>query len=141
VETVTLGAGGNLYAGPTVTLVGGLSPTGVAATVTATFVPGGAITGFTVVTPGSGYVGIPTVVITDPLGSGATGTAVLQVAGLTLTNGGVGYQAAPTVAIVSLFKVLFPDGANQAAALKNLFTTGLEKTTILQIVADAPVIT
>ena len=141
VASVTLGAGGNLYAGPTVALVGGLAPGGVAATVTATFVPGGAITGFTVVTPGSGYNGIPQVVITDPLGAGATGTAVLQVATLTVTNGGVGYQAPPTVLIESLFKMLFPDGPNQRAPLNNLFTAGLQEATLLQIVADAPVIT
>lgn len=142
VNSITVNAGGNAYVSPTVALVGGLAPNGVAAVVTATVV-GGVITSFTVHNPGSGYQGVPAVVITDVSGggTGASGTAVLEVGSLLLTRQGAGYTSAPTVTIVPSFKVWFPDGPSQTSALNNLFTTGMQRSTNLQITADAPVIT
>jgi hypothetical protein len=140
VGSVNVTAGGASYAAPVVTFVGGLSAGGVAATATATVGGGGAITGITVTSAGSGYVGIPEVVITDSAGSGAEATAVLVVSNIELTNPGKAYSAAPTVVITPLFKSQWPDGANQAAPLNNLFTIGLQKASLCQIVASPPVL-
>ena len=140
VASVTVSTPGSLYVAPTVKFVGGLGPKGVAATGTVLFALG-AVTGVVVLTPGSGYTGVPAVVITDSAGSGAVATAVLQVSGLTLDAGGSGYQAAPTVTLLDAFKAYFPDGVNQTRALNNLFTVGLQKGSKLQVIAAAPIIT
>ena len=58
---------------PTVT-IGDATGSGNYATAIATVVPGGAITGFTLLTPGSGYTA-PVVTITDATGTGATAVA------------------------------------------------------------------
>ena len=115
VASVTVTAPGSLYVAPTVAFVGGLGPRGVAATGTVSIALG-AITGITVVTPGSGYTGVPTVVITDSAGSGGAATAVLQVSGVVLDAGGNGYQAVPTVTVLDAFKAYFPDGVGQIPA-------------------------
>ncbi|WP_445454308.1 T9SS type A sorting domain-containing protein [Flavobacterium sp. 25HG05S-40] len=85
---------------------------GTQATATAT-VTGGAITGFTITTPGTGYItcnggagltATPFVYITDATGAGAvakltiTGGAVTAIA-LQGAQGGTGYSATPTVTV------------------------------------------
>jgi FtsP/CotA-like multicopper oxidase with cupredoxin domain len=77
--------------------------TGTAATATATVDPQtGAITGFTVTNPGSGYTSAPTVTITSRHGTSAQATAVVDYTGVvstaSVTKGGAGYTA-PTVTI------------------------------------------
>jgi FtsP/CotA-like multicopper oxidase with cupredoxin domain len=75
------------------------------ASVTATVV-GGVITGFTIGTPGAGYV-LPSVTITDPTGSGAYATATANTNGaitavtLGSLGGGTGYTA-PVVTITGI---------------------------------------
>jgi hypothetical protein len=73
------------------------------ATATAT-VAGGAVTGFTITNPGSGYTSAPTVAFYGGTGSGATAAATIS--GGTVTNiavgvGGTGYTVAPTVVLFS----------------------------------------
>jgi hypothetical protein len=141
--SVTVDAGGTGYTDPVVTIVGGLTAnsilTGTQATATATDV-GGIITAIVVTSSGGGYTSLPKVVITDPTGSGAVATAVMQVATLAITRAGSGYCSPPTVTLVPLFKAFFPDGPNQAAPLKNLMTTGLQQSMLTQVQAVAPVI-
>ena len=78
VATVTVLAGGTGYsATPTVAIDDAYLPAGsfTPASVTAT-VAGGVITGFTIVTPGAGYMA-PVVSITDTTGTGALGDAII----------------------------------------------------------------
>jgi hypothetical protein len=135
---VALGA---LYSAPVVTLVGGLNPvSGVAAVVTANIGLGGTLESFNVVSPGANYVSVPTVVITDPTGSGATAEAILQMATITVRNGGFGYVTVPSATPVSTFKALYPDGSDQAAPFVNLMTSPLSAAVASPVVAAAPVI-
>jgi FtsP/CotA-like multicopper oxidase with cupredoxin domain len=76
---------------------------GMGAAATATVDPAtGAISGFTITNPGSGYLSAPTVSITSANGSNATATAVLNpflmLTSITVDSGGGGYSA-PAVAI------------------------------------------
>jgi hypothetical protein len=73
------------------------------ATATATVV-NGAVTGFTITNPGSGYMFPPAITIDDPNGSGAQAIAEItggQLTGIILVSGGHGYLSipAPTVNI------------------------------------------
>jgi hypothetical protein len=146
VFSVAVVNGGSGYsATPTVTLVGGLSfndlTPGLAATVTATVV-GGVITGFTVTSQGGNYTSVPQVVITDPTGTGAEGTAEMQVANIILTRPGKGYTSPPTVTLVPWFQVAFPSaGGSQAAPLRNLFTETIQTPALTQVRAALPVVT
>jgi autotransporter-associated beta strand protein len=92
VSTIGVGAGGSGYVGePLVTLTGGV---GTGATARA-IVSGGAVTGFTITSPGSGYTpaDVLTVNISGGGGTGATGTVTLapnaNTGGLTKQNAGV----------------------------------------------------
>lgn len=139
--SVSVTSEGSGYVVPIVEFVGNLAPNGTPATATATVV-GGMITGIAVTSPGSGYTGIPQVLILDPGGgTGAEATAVMQVGSLVLTNPGKAYSAAPTVVLTPLFKSQWPDGSNQAQPLAGLFLPGISKTSLAQVVASPPVIT
>jgi FtsP/CotA-like multicopper oxidase with cupredoxin domain len=73
--------------------------TGAAATAS---VAGGAVTGFSITSPGSGYTSAPGVYITGGGGSGAAAIATVAggaVTGIVVTFGGTGYTSAPTVTI------------------------------------------
>lgn len=140
VSAATVTAGGGSYVAPVVTFVGGLPPSGgTAATATATVV-GGVITAVVVTSPGSGYTAVPSVLITDSAGSGATATATLGVADVNIIQEGSGYVT-PVVTVTPLFQALFPTLAAQTSAVSNLFTTGLQKAAHTQVLADVPVIT
>ena len=84
-STVTVTSSGNIAlpganaytTAPTVTLVGG-GGTGATATAALT---SGAITGFTVVTPGTGYTSAPTVILSGGGGNAQVGTAVIGTGG------------------------------------------------------------
>ncbi len=96
IASVSIGAGGSGYTGPTVTLTGG----GGTYTSASASVSGGVITGITV-TGGSGYTSVPTVTITDPNGTGASATVHLtatSVGSIAIGSRGVGYsQATPPI--------------------------------------------
>jgi hypothetical protein len=71
------------------------------ASATATVVSG-FIVGFTVTDGGAGYTTAPTVIITDPTGTGAAATAQVSggaVTGITVQNAGNGYSSSPTVTL------------------------------------------
>jgi len=107
VSSISLTFGGTNYnanALPIVTLTGGgvngATPANPA-TVTATYDQSGAVTGFTIVNAGSGYVTAPTVNISLP-GAQATAQAVVvngTVTGLQIINPGSNYTTAPVVTI------------------------------------------
>jgi FtsP/CotA-like multicopper oxidase with cupredoxin domain len=74
------------------------------ATGTATLDVTGAVTGVTIINPGSGYTSAPTVAIWDgePLAAApvpAQATATIGILAIDITSGGTGYDAAPVVAI------------------------------------------
>jgi hypothetical protein len=141
VDTATVATGGALYsANPTVTVVGNVGPGGTPAVLSVT-VALGVITAVTIVNPGSGYMSIPKVVITDPTGSGATITVTLNVVGLTLLDPGQGYVLAPTVTLVPWFKSLFPDSSDQTKPFWNLMTVAIQQATLSSITASPPVVT
>ena len=98
---------------------------GSGATATATFSEG-AVTGITVVNPGSGYTSAPSVIVGD--GSAAIATATINsdgaVTGISVTDGGSGYTSAPTVSIVATASGDF------AAAATNANFTGWQIITV-----------
>jgi len=68
-------------------------------------ITGGVITGFTVVSGGSGYTSAPTITIKGGNGTGATATAVITdgvVTGVTISSGGSGYIAAPSGSVTEV---------------------------------------
>lgn len=77
---------------------------GTQATVTAT-VSGGAVTGFTITNPGSGYTSAPVITIAPGQSNQvATATTTItngQVSAVTLVSGGAGYTSAPSVTVES----------------------------------------
>lgn len=98
---------------------------GTGATATATFDGAGAINAITIGVGGTGYPFAPTVVITDPTGTGATATAKVVggvVVSITITAGGAGYTA-PVISFINtgatlagggqLFPLNFDDGSGQ----------------------------
>jgi hypothetical protein len=134
---------GTLYAvPPPVTIVGGLSPKGVAATAHAT-VAAGSLTGIVVDTPGSGYVSLPFVKIGPPGvgGTQAHATASMEVGELILLGGGQEYLG-PTIFFRPRFKGMFPDAHpfSQAAPFRQLFTTIIGRQLCCPVVASAPLI-
>ena len=83
-----------------------------------TTVVGGVVSAVTLTSPGSGYIGIPTVYITGGGGAGATATIDFDgmVETLTVTDIGSGYQSAPTVDITAPDVATLPDGAGGTIA-------------------------
>lgn len=123
---------------------GGPAPAdeGVAAVLTPT-IAGGHITGIAITSAGSGYVGIPEVVITDEGGgSGGSISVTMGVGEIVVLRGGGGYDAAPTVVLTPYFQALFPasSAVNQEAPFINLFTPILEQALLTPISAGTPVI-
>ncbi len=84
--------------------VGNYSSAGTGAEATCS-ISGGAVTGATVPTGGSGYTVAPAVLFSSGGGSGATGTATVSggaVTGISITSGGSGYISAPVVTLSTL---------------------------------------
>lgn len=103
-------------------------------------VGGGVVTGVTLVTPGDGYVGVPTIVITDPThaGSGAVIHASMAVGKVVLSAGGNGYTD-PEVTLTTYFKSLFPDSSDQRGPLFNLLTAAISSAVATPVIASSPV--
>jgi hypothetical protein len=138
-------SGGTSYVAPIATAVGGLFPGGVAATFSVTVV-GGAITAVTCTntTTNGPYAYPPTIVITDPSGSG---TAIWYArAGIfptiaLLSQGTDGYTA-PTASFTPYFKTLAPDSSAsaQAAAVKGFMVGVIPAASFIPVVELAPVV-
>ena len=91
------------------------------------FIPGGAMTGATVIDGGVGYVAPPAVSVSDPTGSGADLTAVLaggSIVSITVNSGGAGYTD-PTIHIA-------PPSEN-SSLWSNDGTAGGEPTTAVEV--------
>lgn len=135
--------GGSGYTSPTVAFVGGLGPNGVAATATLS-VSLGVITGITITSGGSGYVGMPTVVITDTAGSGAVIYVALNLKSINIVNPGQGYgTTVPTVTITSLFASLFlsaPNADGGFEAFLNVMTQAIESSLCGPIASSVSII-
>lgn len=156
--------GGSGYTTPTVKFVGGFTNVwqpvgpaggtqnnvkdpdgvylqGVAATGHATVVLG-AITGIVIDTPGLFYIQQPQIVITDPVGTGASATAVMEVGPtFSITDPGIGYTPpAPPLTFNPWFKTMFPDGTDQKKPFWDLFTGLIARATLSPVTALAPVV-
>jgi hypothetical protein len=103
---------------------------------------GGAIVGAAIVDAGADYEGVPTVVVTDVPGGGSGAVIVLSmgVDAVDVVYPGQGFQAVPACQLIPAFRVMFPDGANQAAPFANLMTTAIAQAVMTPVVADAPVL-
>ncbi len=116
-DGVNIVSGGAGYVTPTAEVVGG-GGTGALVFITQ-WDSNGTITEAKVLSPGTGYTSAPSIVISDPQGSGAVITAVLQGAAISeirLTNGGAGYTN-PSVAITG--------GGGAAATAAAVVETGV----------------
>ena len=105
---------------------------------------GGVITGVSLTSAGSGYVGVPTVTVVDSGGgSGAAIGVSMGVGEVLVLRQGTGYNAAPSVVLTPFFQAIFPAGASpfvaQQAPLENLMNVALEQA-ITSPVAASPVV-
>ena len=115
---------------------------GTAATATAN-VGGGAVTGFNLTAPGSGFTGPAPIVRIDSKGAGATAAATISagniITGFTVTNGGDGnYASAPTVTITGGGATT---NATATATISGGFVTALNVVTPGAGYTSQPVIT
>lgn len=113
---------------------------GTPATGHATLAIGGGIATVVVDTPGSGYVSVPTIVITDSVGTGAVAHARMGVGSISVVDPGSGYQSVPAVTITPLFKFIWPDASDQRAPFFNLITAALKAAVNSPVIAAAPVL-
>ena len=105
ITAIALTSGGSGYTAPVVTVS---SPDGVGGGVTPTITVnavGGILTGFTVVSGGSGYVLPPTITITDPTGSGAIVGAVSLSAAVKTA---IGQEVYPFSAVTAALQIANP---------------------------------
>lgn len=96
------------------------------ATATA-IVNNGFITGYTITDGGAGYTRIPTVTISDPIGTGATAVASVaggQVTDLTAVDSGKDYSPSPTVTILPPAAAFDTLWSNDGTSLQGLEPTG-----------------
>jgi hypothetical protein len=103
----------------------------------------GEITGIAGLTPGSGYVQPPTMVIYDPTGAGSGGelTARMGVGAIDVTYKGRGLSTVPTVVLTPFFKSLFPDASDQKVPFYNFPMYQLLKAAIAcEIVPATPML-
>jgi hypothetical protein len=114
---------------------------GTPATGTLTLNGGGSVTGVTILTPGSGYVQPPSMVIYDSsaAGSGAATTARMGIDKIVVDDTGRGLSTAPTVVLTPYFESLFPTGGGQAGPFFNFpLYEAIQQATLCQVVPAAP---
>jgi FtsP/CotA-like multicopper oxidase with cupredoxin domain len=101
---------------------------GVQATAVATMDASGVVNGITIVDPGSGYYGAPTVDIVDgnaPATTPATVKATIGITSIDVTNAGSAYAAAPVVTITDAADVgVVPNPDHGASAIANVAVGG-----------------
>lgn len=145
VSTSFVAGSGYHSATTTATVVGQLNtsdPTSRPAKVSLTIALG-AITAAAITDAGQGYVGVPTVVITDTNatpGSGGSVTLSMGVDEIEVTYPGQGYETVPTVDIVPTYQALFPDSASQASGIASLMTVAISQAVITVVQADPPIV-
>jgi hypothetical protein len=147
VVSATITAPGSGYhLGTTATVVGQLAPSkpdAKPAKLSLTIGGGGAITAVTIVDPGTGYVGIPTVVIADPAASPGSGGAItlsMGVGQIDVFDPGEGYALGPIVIIRPAFIEMFPNETDQGAPFDNLILVALQSAVASPVEADAPIV-
>jgi hypothetical protein len=114
VQRIDITGTGIGYSAPTVTLAGGYGDGGAGATAyVAQMGISGSIQSIMISGRGAGYVSRPTVIISDPTGTGATANAVLrsEVTSVVVTDGGFGYTFTPSIT----FKPVGGKGADASA--------------------------
>jgi hypothetical protein len=116
---------------------------GLPATATVVLGGGGTVTGLAGLTPGSGYVQPPTVVIYDStgLGSGAVITPRMGVERVDVDFRGQGLVTAPAVVLTPFFKSMFPDTSDQKKPFYDFpLLFAIEQATASQVSAGGPVL-
>jgi hypothetical protein len=134
--------GGSSYApNTTASVVGKLAPSkpdAKPAKLNLTIV-GGVVTGVSIADPGVGYVGIPSVVLSDPTG-GATFKLTMGVGQIEIVNPGEGYALGPIVIIRPAFIEMFPNETNQGTPLDDLMLQALQFAAASPVVSDPPIV-
>lgn len=107
-------------------------------------VAAGVITVLTITDEGENYVEPPLIVITDPVGTGASAVARMGVGLIRVICPGTGYSVtgltAANVIITPQFKRNFPDASDQRAPFWRLFETLIASTAITPVNSSAPVL-
>lgn len=99
----------------------------------------GAVTTVTITNPGGPYVALPTMVITDPTGSGAVVTPTMGLLGIEVVNPGQGYSGSPTVTAEDLFFSIFRTADSWTSPFENLMTSSLQRA-VMSPVTAVPVV-
>ncbi len=137
-------ANGTGYSAATfATVVGQLAPSksGARTAQLVLTIVGGAITAVSIVDAGSGYVGVPKVVITDPgvtPGSGGVVTVSMGVDEIQLVHPGEGFDVAPSLILIPAFEVMFPSRRDRP--FFNMLTTAISQAVMTPVKADMPVL-
>jgi hypothetical protein len=100
----------------------------------------GVITGIVLDAPGSGYVAVPDVVITDPTGTGAIAIARMELDRIDVRSPGLGYTATSSIVITPFFKAAFPDAADQSRPFFGFMNGLLRDRVITPILTHTPVL-
>jgi hypothetical protein len=139
VNSANVITGGSGYgASATAVAVGGLGAGGVAATFTVTVVAG-VVTAVNMATPGSGYVGLPLIVITGASpGTGAVAIAAMEIDTVTIIDGGAGYFSVPLVVTTGGFAYRFPDSTR--FNFRNLLTVFFQNALGSPVFAEATIL-
>jgi hypothetical protein len=102
----------------------------------------GVITAVTIDDPGSGYVGVPDVVITTtaPPTTLASLHAQMEVERVDVLNSGIGYQSTAMAVFTPFFKSAFPDISNQARPFNRFMELLLRDRVVSPIRSLTPVL-
>jgi hypothetical protein len=108
----------------------------------------GVVTAVKLISPGDGYVSVPTVVIDPggPLGSGFSARARMGVGRINVIAGGHGYQDGDPVTITPFFQAIFPSqdppstDQNQARPWGRFLALAFEQSVLSPVLSDPPVV-
>ena len=103
----------------------------------------GGISNINVTAQGGPYNVAPTVVISDPTGTGAEGVASMIVTAISVPNPGLGYNSPPPVILTPFFKSMVPDSAptaTQQAVLASFMKNGFDTALKISTLASPPAI-
>jgi hypothetical protein len=100
----------------------------------------GIVTGIVLDTTGSGYVGVPDVVIIDPTGTGARAIARMELERIDVRSPGLGYTAASSIVLTPFFKAAFPDASDQSRPFFGFMNGLLRDRVITPILTHTPVL-
>jgi hypothetical protein len=133
--------GGSGYTGVvTAVAVDGFGAAGGVPAALSVTVVAGVVTVISVVSKGSGYVRMPSIVVSGTTGgSGCVAIPDMELNALNLIDGGLGYIHAPTVNLIAGFQYRFP--VNTAAPFVNMLTNLFQSQLAAKVYAQPPAYT